>query len=580
MIKKLIRQMLTAQILSALTVSLCLLIDSIVIGRFLGENAIAAYGLANPILLIIGAFGSALSAGVQVTCSKSLGKGSQEETNQGYSSAIAMAAAFSIPFTIIVFVLSRPISAALGANSGQLLYDTNAYLRGFIIGAPATMGALILVPFLQMAGQMGLLIASVGAMTVVDITLDILNVTVFNGGMFGMGLASSLSYYAALLIGGSYFLSKKCFFRFSFRQILKSKIKELVSNSIPAVFHMAASVVQVFVMNRILMGTGGSMAVAAFSVMSTIGNTSNCITTGIGGVSLTLTGIFYNEEDRTSLKTLLQELARASVMLGAIVGILLLIFAPYAVELFIGDAGRSKDMAVLGLRIYAPSLIPYGLNSMLKNAYQGSGRVRYIEVISIIEIMVLPIAAALILTIPFGTTGAWFYALCGESLMLVLICLFVRRKTGGPAWKDLTALILPDDFSVPPDEMIEMDVKTLDDVVVASKKAHDFCTAKCADVRTNHRIAVCIEEMASNVVSHGFTKDDKDHQLSIRLIHKNNHWTLRFRDDCTAFDPVRYVPHSESKAECMGIRLVMGLADDIRYTYSMSMNNLMIVLKE
>ena len=140
MIKKLIRQMLTAQILSALTVSLCLLIDSIVIGRFLGENAIAAYGLANPILLIIGAFGGALSAGVQVTCSKSLGKGSQEETNQGYSSAIAMAAAFSIPFTIIVFVLSRPISSALGANSEQLLYDTNAYLRGFIIGAPATMG--------------------------------------------------------------------------------------------------------------------------------------------------------------------------------------------------------------------------------------------------------------------------------------------------------------------------------------------------------------------------------------------------------------------------------------------------------
>ena len=77
MIKKMIRQMLTAQILSALTVSLCLLIDSIVIGRFLGVKAIAAYGFANPILLIIGAFGTALSAGVQVVCSKSLGRGSQ-----------------------------------------------------------------------------------------------------------------------------------------------------------------------------------------------------------------------------------------------------------------------------------------------------------------------------------------------------------------------------------------------------------------------------------------------------------------------------------------------------------------------
>ena len=53
MIRKLIRQMLAAQIFSALTVSLCLLIDNIMIGRFLGVPAIAAYGLANPILLIV-----------------------------------------------------------------------------------------------------------------------------------------------------------------------------------------------------------------------------------------------------------------------------------------------------------------------------------------------------------------------------------------------------------------------------------------------------------------------------------------------------------------------------------------------
>ena len=85
MIRKLIRQMLIAQILSALTVSLCLLIDNIIIGRFLGVESIAAYQLANPILLMMGALGSMLAAGVQVACSKSLGRGSQTETDSGYS---------------------------------------------------------------------------------------------------------------------------------------------------------------------------------------------------------------------------------------------------------------------------------------------------------------------------------------------------------------------------------------------------------------------------------------------------------------------------------------------------------------
>ena len=92
MIKKLVGQMLAAQILSALTVSLCLLIDNLMIGRFLGEGALSAYGLAGPVLLIIGAIGSMLCAGAQVACSKSLGRGSQEETNAGYSSALAVTA--------------------------------------------------------------------------------------------------------------------------------------------------------------------------------------------------------------------------------------------------------------------------------------------------------------------------------------------------------------------------------------------------------------------------------------------------------------------------------------------------------
>ena len=46
MIRKLVRQMLAAQILSALTVSLCLLIDNIMIGRYLGVRALAARMLA------------------------------------------------------------------------------------------------------------------------------------------------------------------------------------------------------------------------------------------------------------------------------------------------------------------------------------------------------------------------------------------------------------------------------------------------------------------------------------------------------------------------------------------------------
>ena len=247
MIRKLIRSMLTAQIFSALTVSACLLIDNIMIGRFLGEEAIAAYGLSNPLLLLVGGVASLLSAGVQVSCSKSLGKGSREETNAGFSSALAVAVGFSVPVLILVFLLIRPLTPLLGAGTGGSLYDqTRGYLIGFNLGGPATVGALVLVPFLQLAGRSGLLIAAVLGMTVTDIVLDLLNVLVLHGGMFGMGLASALSYYVALIIGGSYFLTSGCSFRFSRKLVSFRKIRELFRDGLPSGFNALASVILVY----------------------------------------------------------------------------------------------------------------------------------------------------------------------------------------------------------------------------------------------------------------------------------------------------------------------------------------------
>ena len=578
MIRKLVRQMLTAQIFSALTVSLCLLIDNIMIGRFLGVGAIAAYGLANPVLLVIGAIGSMLSAGIQVACSKSLGKGSQAETNKGYSSAIGLTAGISLAFVAVVLILRTPLATWMGAGTeGALFEDTRSYLTGFILGAPASMGALILVPFLQMAGQSGLLIAAVLGMTVADVALDLLNVLVFHGGMFGMGLASALSYYVAVIVGGIYFCSKKCVYRFSFRQVTRQKIRELFLGGVPTVFNMASTVVLIFVLNRILLGTGGAAAVAAYSVITTIGNASNCIATGIGGVSLTMSGILYHEEDRTGLRELIAVMSRYSVILGLAVGAILVLLAPVFVSVFITEAGPAFDMTVLGVRLFAAGLIPCCLNNALKNSYQGTGREKLTELISTCEGALVPALAAWILSMPLGTTGVWFYFVLGELLTLLGICLYVRLRTGRSPLDRDALLLLPEDFSVTPEHLMEADVKTVEDAAAVAQAAQEFCLAHGQSQKASVRIALCVEEMAGNTVLHGFTKDDKPHSLSIRILRKEDLWVIRFRDDCRAFDPVHYVPRAGKNA--LGIGLVLRLADEVRYTYSLNLNNLTILLR-
>ena len=66
-------------------------------------------------------------------------------------------------------------------------------------------------------------------------------------------------------------------------------------------------------------------------------------------------------------------------------------------------------------------------------------------------------------------------------------------------------------------------------------------------------------------------KASKPCTLSVRVQHKADRWVLRFRDDCSAFDPVRYF--SQEGQNSLGLRVIMALAE-VRYTYTMSLNNL------
>ncbi len=580
MIRKLVRQMLTAQIFSALTVSLCLMIDNIMIGRYLGVVYMAAYGLANPVLLSGGAIAGLMSAGIQVACSKSLGRGDQRETNAAYSSAIAVSLVISILLTGSILLFSSQLATLMGAGSeGKLFDETQGYLSGFCIGAPASIGALVLVPFLQISGQTSLLIAAVMGMMISDVALDILNVTVFNAGMFGMGLASAISYYVALIIGGIYFFRKKCVFRFSWKLVSRHKIIELFKGGIPTGVNMLSSVILVYVMNMILKGMNPNesvAAIAAFSAFSTIGGASNAITTGAGGVSLTLAGIFYHEEDQRNLSHVISLLVRYSIILGLCVGIILLIFAPALISLFIPDDPAARDFAILGLRLFGAGLIPSCIMGTLKFMYQATGRVTFSEVISFCECAVLPALVALIFSRFFGVTGAWLYFCLGELLTLILMGLYIIHKKGVLPWKNDAFLLLREDFGVLPKNLMEVDIHSVEEASRVAETVGNFCLELGESEKLSNHIALCIEEMATNVTRHGFTQDNRPHHLSIRVLKKKNFWILRFRDDCKAFDPTRYT--SGNGEDALGIRLMMQLAEEAKYTYSMNLNNLALKL--
>lgn len=580
MLKKTFRQMAVAQIVSAMTVILCLLIDSIMIGRFLSVDAMAAYGLANPLLLAFAAIGSMVSAGVQVMCSKSLGSGDQKANNTYYSVTVVMCIAVSIFAIVFVLLLREPLSQFLGAGSSGLLHDlTSDYLLGFIIGAPAFLASTILVPFMQLAGKQTRLVAAVLLMIISDIIFDILNVFVFHGGMFGMGLASSLSYYVAFIVGIFYFISKDCLFRFKLKLVQFKACVELLKAGIPTIINMISLVLLSFVLNQILMAISGSTAVAAYSIISTASNICYAFSSGIAAVTLMLSGIYYYEDDRKTLNDLMKLMLRYVIIIDIIITIVILIVAPFIVKLFMDNDSASFDLATLGLRLFVLSLVPSSINTGLKHFYQGTNHIKLTEFISVLQNFVCIASFSFLLSFFAGTTGVWLGYLCGECLVLLIIYVIIchHNKSATLTLEKIT--LLPKDFGVPDDYYLRATLENINEVVDFSAAVSAFCKKHNANSRCCYFTALCVEEIAKNILSYGYN-NKKNHNIDVSLFFKQPELVLRIRDEGKPFDPVEYnrMATSDDPVNHLGIRIVFGVAKQVSYTNSMSQNSVTITI--
>ena len=584
MIRKLFRQMMVTQIVSSMTVTLCMLIDSIMIGRFLGVDAMAAYGYSQPVLLAFAAPGAMISAGVQVVCGRTMGSGDREGTDACFTVSVALTLLIAALGLVLVPLFASPLCTLLGAGQpgrGNPVHGlTRQYLLGFILGVPAFLTAQIMVPYMQMSGSRTRLVAAVLLMTVSDVVFDLLNVLVFHGGTFGMGLASSLSYYVALAVGLGYFLRKDCLFHLRRRGLRRDMLRAILADGVPTVVNQLSLVLLVFLLNRILRAVGGNISVAAYSVVSTVSNLCYAFSTGIASVALMLAAIFNADEDRSSLITLVKTMRRSAVTVLAAVTLAVLTFARPMVALFLADNPDALALAAKGLRLFSLCLVPCALNTAFKFYYQGIGRVRLMEGISVLQNFALPALAAVLLSIPLRTTGVWLSFLCGEGAALLFICLYVWRANGRVSLAAEDFALLPASFGAAEKDCFECSVRSEQDAVEASSRAVAFCRAHGQDETASTLIGLCIEEMTCNIVRYGFSQDKKEHMIDVRLVFRDGARLIRIRDNCAHFDPTHYLDlhRRDDPVAHMGIRMVMASVKDAAYLNTFGLNNLTLRL--
>ncbi len=572
-------------IIATIAAFLGVMIDGIVIGRFLGPDCMAAYGLTTPITNLTSVFSGILSTGTQIVCAQRLGIGDVKGVRKTFSASVIITAVISFILVAVIILFRDKIAVLLGATgeSAYLLPYVSDYLLGLSFSLPMLIILFESNALMRLDGDANRVVIAVGTMTVLDIAGDLLNALVIKKGMLGMGMATSFSYLVAVIILAFHFTKKDRLLRFHIKGIRWSDYKDILITGSPSAVGSVSAVFRNTVLNHIMVATILSgTAVGAFGIMNSILGFAQCVMIGIGLTSAMIAGMILGEQDGSAAEDLVKISVKVNLIIGGFLTVVIAVFAGPIAGLFGNKDGvEMVSLATRGLRIYAFSIILYGLNNTFVNYTQGLRRMGYSVLYSFLQNFVFIAIPALALAKVLDTDAVWFSFLIGETATLLSILLLAAIQKKGVPYRAKDFLFLPKDFGVPENDLYEASITDSSEVNSVSIAVGEFCESHGADQKEKNMISLFVEEIGNNITRYGF-ESGKKKSIDIRLIRKDSEWILRLRDNCRLFDPTEWIKKHEDEdpSKNIGIRMVCRMAEDVKYLNTLDLNNLILTIRE
>ena len=207
--------------------------------------------------------------------------------------------------------------------------------------------------------------------------------------------------------------------------------------------------------------------------------------------------------------------------------------------------------------------------------FQGIRRLKLTHLLVVCDGFALTTFMAWIFGKLLGLNGIWYGIIAGEVATLLVISLFVWKKAGQVTLSAEAYSYLDSGFGTDPGDILDFTVTNRSGAAAASEQMRVFYLEKGVRSREAMLVSLCTEEIAMNILTHGFTADRRKHTLEIRTVHKGDRMTLHFRDNCVLFDPTAYAALYRSDGpDHIGLRMVMQMADEAVYVNSLGLNNL------
>lgn len=407
------------------------MVDTIIVGRYLGKEALAGVGSTGSVNYMIIGFCLGVCAGFAIPVAQRFGAKLFDDLRRFVGNIIWLAIGLSVIFTILTVLLCRPILIAMNTPSDIFEYAYQ-YIVIIFAGIPATIFYNILASLLRALGDSRTPVVFLVLASLINIALDFALVLGTPMGVAGAAVATVISQavsgFACLI-----FIKKK----FAILHITKDDMKlrrayvsELCGMGIPMGLQCSITAIGGILLQTAVNGLG-SIAVAAVAAATKLSMFFTCAYDAMGVAMSTYGGQNVGARRMDRIPSGL----RSGMIIGSIYSILaflvILFFGQYLATLFV-DGGEIEIIQKAHQFLIANGsfYIPLTAVNIFRLYIQGMGFSKLAMFAGVFE-MIARTIAGLVLVPVFGYTAACFanpFAWCLADVFLIPAYFYVFKR--------------------------------------------------------------------------------------------------------------------------------------------------------
>jgi len=401
--------------------------DTIVVGRHLGVNSLAAVGATGSMLFLLLGFAWGMTSGFAIPTAQAFGARDFPAVRRSVATGTLLTTIVSVLLTVCAPLLAGPLLQLL-QTPPELLHEATVFAQVSFLGASTMMFFNYLSAIIRAIGDSRTPLVFLTIACLLNIVLVLLMVGVFEWGVGGAALATVVSQLVSVLLCLDYVRRRVPVLHVQRGEwrVVRADLVEHLRLGLPMGFQ--ASIIAIGALAvQVALNTLGADAVAAYTAASRVDSIAVALLQSLGLAVSMYVAQNYGGGRPDRIRRGVIQAVWISIGGALVLGALLIAFGASMVRVFVGDGSDEVvDLAALMLIINGASYSVLGVLFVLRGALQGLGDALIPTITGVIE-LVMRVLAAVALGAVFGFVGvAWSNPLAWIGAVVILIPAYLR----------------------------------------------------------------------------------------------------------------------------------------------------------